>query len=70
MARITVDDALEKIHDRFALVLLTCRRAKQIMKGSKPLVESDNRPVVVALREVAAGKVSIGIPPQEENEEV
>ena len=66
MARITVDDALEMIHDRFALVMLTTKRAKQIMKGSKPLVDSENRPVVVALREVAAGKVSIGIPVQEE----
>jgi len=68
MARITVDDALGMVHDRFALVLLTSRRAKQIMKGSKPLVESDNRPVVVALREVAAGKVSIGAPVPEAEE--
>ena len=67
MARITVDDALEMIPDRFALVLLTAQRSKQIMKGSKPLVESDNRPVVVALREIAAGKVVIG--PELEEEE-
>lgn len=59
MARITVDDALEMIPDRFALVLLTSRRAKQIIKGSQPQVESDNRPVVIALREIAAGKVTI-----------
>jgi len=68
MARITVDDALEVVHDRFALVMLTTQRAKQIMKGSKPLVDSDNRPVVVALREVAAGTVSIGLPAREEDE--
>jgi len=67
MARITVDDALEMIPDRFALVLLTAKRSKQILKGSTPKVESDNRPVVVALREIAAGKVVIGpgIPEEE-----
>jgi len=57
MARITVEDCLKKVDSRFALVILAARRAKMIMKGAHPLVESDNRPIVNALREVAAGKV-------------
>jgi len=57
MARITVEDCLRKVGSRFELVILAARRAKMLMKGAKPLVESNNRPIVVALREVAAGKV-------------
>jgi len=57
MARITVEDCLKKVESRFALVILAARRAKMIMKGATPLVESDNRPIVNALREVAAAKV-------------
>jgi len=57
MARITVEDCLNKIPNRFELVLLASRRARQLFKGAKPLIESDNREVVVALREIAAGKV-------------
>jgi DNA-directed RNA polymerase subunit omega len=56
MARITVEDCLKKVESRFELVLLAARRAKMIMRGAKPLVETDNRPIVTALREVAAGK--------------
>lgn len=57
MARITVEDCLQKIPNRFELVLLASKRAKQLLKGAKPLIEPENREVVVALREVAAGKV-------------
>jgi len=57
MARITVEDCLRKVGSRFELVILAARRAKMLMKGAKPLVESNNRPIVVALREAAAGKV-------------
>jgi DNA-directed RNA polymerase subunit omega len=57
MARITVEDCLKKVESRFELVTLAARRAKMIMRGAKPLVETDNRPIVNALREVAAGKV-------------
>lgn len=57
MARITVEDCLNKIPNRFELVLLASRRARQLFKGAKPLIESDNREVVVALREIAAGEV-------------
>lgn len=57
MSRITVEDCLEKVHSRFELVLLASKRARQLFKGAKPLIESDNREIVVALREIAAGKV-------------
>jgi DNA-directed RNA polymerase subunit omega len=59
MARITVEDCLENIPNRFELVLGAARRAKQLLKGARPLVESDNKEVVTALREIAARKVSI-----------
>ncbi len=58
MARITVEDCLTKVTNRFALVMLVSKRAKQIMRGSKLLVAGrDNKPIVSSLREVAAGKV-------------
>jgi len=57
MARVTVEDCLEQEDNRFALVVLGARRARQLMKGSAPLVKSDNKPTVVALREIARGKV-------------
>lgn len=57
MSRITVEDCLNQVPSRFELVMLASKRARQLFKGAKPLVESDNREVVVALREIAAGKV-------------
>jgi DNA-directed RNA polymerase subunit omega len=57
MARVTVEDCLKKVESRFELVVLAAKRAKMLMKGAKPLVETDNRPIVNALREVAADKV-------------
>ncbi len=66
MARITVEDCLKKVESRFELVILAARRAKMIMKGAKPLVEADNRPIVMALREVAAGEVKFVHPEGEE----
>ena len=58
MARITVEDCLTKVNNRFSLVMLVAKRAKQIMKGSLPLVYvKDNKAIVTSLREVAAGKV-------------
>jgi DNA-directed RNA polymerase subunit omega len=62
MARITVEDCLKKVGSRFELVILAARRAKMIMKGAKPLIEADNRSIVNALREVAAGKVKFEHP--------
>ncbi len=57
MARITVEDCLKKIPSRFTLVRVAAQRARQILKGSKVLVESNNRSVVSALREIAEGVV-------------
>ncbi|MBY0384978.1 DNA-directed RNA polymerase subunit omega [bacterium] len=58
MARVTVEDCLEKVNNRFALVLLVAKRAKQILKGSEPVVSrKENKFVVTALREVADGHV-------------
>ena len=57
MARITLEDCLTQVPNRFSLALLTVQRAKQLLKGAKPLIDSDNRDIVLALREIAAGKV-------------
>lgn len=65
MARITVEDCLEKVPNRFELVLVGARRAKQLLKGARPLVESGNKEVVSALREVADGKVGLRYPEAE-----
>ncbi len=60
MARITVEDCLDKVSNRFSLVLLVAKRAKQLIKGDDPTVKkSDNKQVVVALREVAEGTVKL-----------
>jgi DNA-directed RNA polymerase subunit omega len=57
MARVTVEDCLEKIPNRFALVVLASERARQIARGAAPLTECDNKPAVTALREIADQKV-------------
>ena len=62
MARITVEDCLDKVSSRFELVLLASKRARQLSKGAKPLIVSDNRDIVIALREIAAAKVRWAIP--------
>ncbi|MGZ3406759.1 MAG: DNA-directed RNA polymerase subunit omega [Polyangia bacterium] len=57
MARVTVEDCLEKVGNRFALVILAAERARQLSKGARPLVRCDNKPAVTALREIADGRV-------------
>ncbi|HOW56871.1 MAG TPA: DNA-directed RNA polymerase subunit omega [Smithellaceae bacterium] len=57
MARVTVEDSLKVAKTRFGLVMLASQRARQLLKGSAPLLESKNREIVVALREIAEGKV-------------
>ena len=58
MARITVEDCLDKIDNRFEMVLTATKRARQIANGADPLVEEQNdKPTVIALREIAAGLV-------------
>ncbi len=61
MARITVEDCLEQVPNRFSLVLVAAERTKQILKGSEPRIEieDDNKEVVRALREIAAGAFEI-----------
>ena len=58
MARVTVEDCLEKVDNRFALVHLAAKRVRQLRHGAVPRVAAKNKEVVVALRELAAGKVS------------
>jgi len=69
MARITVEDCLKQVPNRFELVLVAARRAKLLLKGARPLVESDNKEVVSALREVGAGKVSMRYPKSKKTSE-
>jgi DNA-directed RNA polymerase subunit omega len=64
MARITVEDCLQQIPNRFLLVMVAAKRTKQLYKGANPLIEnkSNNKKIVLGLREVAAGKVDFEIP--------
>ena len=57
MARVTVEDCLEKVGNRFALTILAADRARQISKGAPSMVRCDNKPAVSALREIADSKV-------------
>ena len=59
MARVTVEDCLEFVDNRFELVMLASKRAREIaIRGAQPMVEWDNdKPTVVALREIAAGLI-------------
>jgi DNA-directed RNA polymerase subunit omega len=57
MARVTVEDCLDREENRFALVVLAAARTRQIMRGAAPLVRSKNKPAVTSLREIADGKV-------------
>ena len=63
MARITVEDSLRTAKNRFALVILTAKRARQLLKGSQPLAErKNNREIVTALREIADSQVVFAHP--------
>ncbi|MDX2505379.1 MAG: DNA-directed RNA polymerase subunit omega [Gammaproteobacteria bacterium] len=58
MARVTVEDCLENVSNRFELVMVATKRARQIANGQEPLVEEENdKPTVIALREIAEGKI-------------
>ena len=58
MARITVEDCIAKVDNRFELIALAATRSKQIIKQKVSLIENHkNRPIVMSLREIAAGKV-------------
>lgn len=60
MARVTVEDCLDKIPNRFDLVVLAARRARDLTLGRAPFVEQENdKPTVIALREIAEGKIDL-----------
>ncbi len=62
MARITVDDALKQVTNRFELTLAATYRARQLTMGATPLVEPNkDKPTVIALREIAMGKIGMDI---------
>ena len=69
MARITVEDCLEQVESRFSLVILAAKRTKMLLKGATPLVYTDNKAIVNALREIATGKVVYTYEPPGEAEE-
>jgi len=71
MARITIEDCIEHVPNRFRLVQITAIRAKQLKRGANALVKNeDNKEVVIALREIAAGQVSAdtSLPPEPSDE--
>jgi DNA-directed RNA polymerase subunit omega len=57
MARITVEDCLQKVNNRFSLIHMASKRVRELRKGSDPTISSKNRDIVVALREIAAGNI-------------
>jgi DNA-directed RNA polymerase subunit omega len=59
MARITVEDCLQKIPNRFELVLAATYRARMLSQGHAPKIETKNKPGVTALREIASGEVGV-----------
>jgi DNA-directed RNA polymerase subunit omega len=59
MARITVEDCLNKVPNRFQLTIVAIKRAKMLLGGARPLVETNNKDVVTALREIARGEVRL-----------
>ncbi len=62
MARVTVEDCLENVDNRFELVLVSAKRARQIAMGAQPMVEEENdKPTVLALREIADNLVNADI---------
>jgi DNA-directed RNA polymerase subunit omega len=63
MARITVEDCLKQVNNRFVLVKIASRRTKQLLEGAEPLVKADNKDIIISLREIAAGKVKVLTPP-------
>ena len=64
MARVTVEDCLDQIPNRFLLTMVASRRAKQLYKGAQPLIENKagNKKVVLALREIAAKQIEYELP--------
>jgi len=57
MARITIEDCLERVENRYELVHLCTKRVKQLREGQESFIRSKNKDIVTALREIAAGKI-------------
>jgi DNA-directed RNA polymerase subunit omega len=57
MARVTIEDCLRQVHNRFALVHMAAKRVRQIYRGAPVLVKADNKEIVIALREIAQAKI-------------
>lgn len=71
MARVTIEDCLENVDNRFELVLLATKRARQLVNGVEPLVPWENdKPTVVALREIAEGLITHKTVEEPEEEEL
>jgi len=75
MARVTIEDCLDQVPTRFGLVHLAAKRVRQLYRGAPVLVRGDNKEIVMAMREIAAGKVipakplpiSLGKPEEEKS---
>ncbi len=59
MARITVEDCLNNVNNRFTLIHMVAKRVRQLRKGAEPTIGSKNRDIVMSLREIAAGNINI-----------
>jgi DNA-directed RNA polymerase subunit omega len=58
MARITIEDCLDNVNNRFTLIHMVARRVRQLRKGSEPTISSKNRDIVLSLREIAEGNIT------------
>ena len=58
MARITVEDCLKNVNNRFTLIHMVAKRVRQLRKGSEPTITSKNRDIVLSLREIASGNIT------------
>jgi len=68
MARVTIEDCLEKVVNRFALSVASMKRAKQLVKGATPLSEeTENKHIVTALREIAEDKIKVVYPQDQDS---
>ncbi|MBN1905838.1 MAG: DNA-directed RNA polymerase subunit omega [Deltaproteobacteria bacterium] len=59
MARITIEDCLDNVNNRFTLIHMVARRVRQLRKGAEPTISSKNRDIVLSLREIAEGNITI-----------
>ena len=57
MARVSIEDCVKKLPNRFALVMVASNRTRQLMGSGQPRIKSENKPAVTALREIAQGKI-------------